>query len=131
MIFDAILADEQLGPEDRLLKVVDLIIDDLTTRKTSLLFPELWNLSNRDPFVKERMDDLYARSRVAFIQIVAEMRPDLTEQQRMDLIVFMQASMEGHTVFTGHNREFEKRTATIITIAQQSFLNLIQTYQPD
>lgn len=117
-------------PEERLAEVCGLILEDIRTKKTTRFFPELWALSNHDPFVSERVHELYARARAPIVEIVAEMRPDLPIQDRDDLALFISASMEGTTVFAGHEKPFEGRMNAIESIAIRSFIDLVRTYRP-
>lgn len=120
-----------LPPEERLAEVCGLILEDIRTKKTTRLFPELWALSNHDPFVSERMHELYARARAPIVEIVAEMRPDLPRRDRHDLALFISASMEGLTVFAGHDKPFEPRMNAQEAIAIRSFIALVRGYSPD
>jgi len=59
-----------------------------------------------------------------------EMRSDLALQDRNDLSLFISASMEGMTVFAGHEKPFEPRMPTLAEIAIRSFINLVCNYRP-
>lgn len=117
-------------PAKRLAEICGLILEDIRTRKTTRFFPELWALSNHDPFVAERMQELYARARAPLVEIVAEMRPDLGERHRQDLALFISVSMEGTTVFAGHEKPFEPRMDALEAIAIQSFIDIVRNYRP-
>lgn len=117
-------------PAKRLAEICGLILEDIRTRKTTRFFPELWALSNHDPFVAERMQELYARARAPLVEIVAEMRPDLGERHRQDLALFISVSMEGTTVFAGHEKPFEPRMDALEAIAVQSFIDIVRNYRP-
>ena len=58
--FDVIVHEEDTTAIHRLEEIFVLIVDDIGTKKTTRLFPELWALSNRDVFVPERVQELYA-----------------------------------------------------------------------
>ena len=78
----------------------------------------------------ERVQELYARARMPLVEIVAEMRPDLGAQDREDLALFISASMEGTTVFAGHEKPFEPRMDALEAIAIRSFIAIVRNYQP-
>ena len=127
--FDAILQFTDEPPEERLAEVCGLVLEDIRTKKTTHVFPELWALANHDPFVLERVQELYTRARRSLLDIVAEMRPDLDPQGRENLALFISASMEGLTVFAGYEKPFEEQMGALETIAIQSFLQIVRTYR--
>lgn len=116
--------------EERLRRVCMLVLDDIRSKKTTRFFPELWALSNHDPFVLERVQDLYVRARAPLLEIVTEMRPDLPESERELVALFISASMEGMTIFAGHEKPFEKRMPEIEHLAVLSFCNLVKMLKP-
>jgi len=128
--FDAIVQMPGVRAEQRLADICGLILEDIRTKKTTRIFPELWALSNHDPFVLDRVQELYGRARIPLLEIVAEMRPDLPQQDRQDLALFISASMEGMTVFAGYDKPFCHRMPAISDIATESFLHLLRTYVP-
>lgn len=125
--FEAIVHETGASPEERLLEMCRLILEDITTRKTTHLFPELWALSNHDPFVLDRVQELYARARQPLVEIIEEMRPDLSQGHSETLALFISASMEGMTVFAGHAKPFERRMPMIERIAVKAFVELVRT----
>ena len=128
--FASIVHMPGIPPEERLAEICGLVLEDIRNRKTTRFFPEIWALSNHDPFVFERTHELYARARAPLVEIVAEMRPDLGAQDCEDLALFISASMEGSTVFAGHEKPFEPRMDALEAIAIQSFIAIVRNYQP-
>lgn len=128
--FEAIQGFSEEPPEIRLAELCGLILEDIRTKKTTHVFPELWALGNHEPFVLERVQELYSRTRRSLLEIIREMRPDLDPQALEDLALFISASMEGLTVFAGYKKPFEGRMNQLETIAIQSFLRIIETYEP-
>lgn len=128
--FDVILHDPALAPTRKLADICTLILEDIGTKKTTRVFPELWALSNHDAFVYERMHELYARARVSLEVLIAEINPALPELDRADLALFMSASMEGMTVFAGHEKPFAARMAQLTRITVAGFVHLAQSYAP-
>ena len=127
---DAIIHLDDPSPEEQLERYCRLVLDDIPNKKTTRLFPELWALSNHDPFVHDRMHDLYARARAPLDAIVAAMRPDLAQSERETLVLFISFSMEGATMFAGYNQPFVARIGQIKHIAIGSFVDLVRGYQP-
>lgn len=128
--FEAIMHAPDASAEDRLQKLVILILEDITTKKTTRVFPELWALSNHDSFVKERVDELYTRARVALNDLIAEINPTLPKDERETLALFISASMEGMTIFAGHDKAWKPRMPWLERIACRSFVDLAKTLRP-
>lgn len=127
--FETIVHMPGVPPEVRLAEVCALILEDIRTKKTTRFFPELWALSNHDPFVLERTQELYVRARQPVVEIIAEMRPDLPAEEREALAIFISASMEGTTIFAGHDKPFEQTMPLLERIAVRSFVDLVRNYQ--
>lgn len=130
--FDRLLSMPDHSAADRLAVICGIVLEDIRTEKTTKVFPELWALSNRDPFIQERVQDLYVRAREPLKRVIAEMRPDLDDEHVADLAMFISASMEGLTIFAGHKKPFEHRMAQYEKIAIQSFVKIVNSYSlPD
>ncbi|ODU20860.1 MAG: TetR family transcriptional regulator [Sphingomonas sp. SCN 67-18] len=128
--FDAIMHEPGADAEARLGKLVRLILEDITTKKTTRFFPELWAMSSHDPFVQERMEELYRQARVSLNELIAEINPALPEEERETLALFMSASMEGQTVFAGYEKPWMPRMPWLEQIAITSFVHLARTLRP-
>jgi AcrR family transcriptional regulator len=128
--FDTIVHSAALSPEQRLQRYCRLVLDDIQSKKTTRLFPELWALSNHDAFVYDRMHELYARARAPLDEIVADMRPDLTAQDQQTLALFISFAMEGATIFVGFAKPFTARMGQIKHIAIGGFIDLVRNYRP-
>ena len=126
--FDKFLHLPGVSPEEKLAEICGLILEDIRTEKTTRVFPELWALSNHDEFVLERVQDLYARARAPLMQVIREIRPDLSPQAVADLALFISASMEGLTIFAGNKKPFEPRMPQLETIEIQSFVETVRGY---
>lgn len=129
--FEAIMHMPGVPAEERLRRLCTLVLDDIRSKKTTRFFPELWSLSNYDSFVLERVQELYVRARAPLLEIVAELRPDLGTDEREILALFISASMEGMTVFAGHEKPFEPRMPQLERIAIHSFCTLVKTITVD
>lgn len=128
--FDAIMHEEGVSAEYRLVELCVLILEDIGTKKTTRFFPELWALSNFDPFVQERLQDLYARARAPFVPIIAEINPALTAEQCEIAALFISASMEGTTIFAGHDKQFATAMPQLERLAARSFVMLVRSLKP-
>lgn len=128
--FDAIMHEPGTSPEVRLERLVTLILEDITTKKTTRLFPELWAMANHDRFVEERMEELYDRARVSLNELIGEINPALPEDERETLALFISGSMEGLTVFAGYEKPWRPRMPMLEDIARRSFVHLARTLRP-
>lgn len=125
--FDFIAHDASLSPEQRLEWLCRLILDDIKTKKTTRVFPELWALANHDQFVSDRVHELYQRPRDVLDDIIGTVRPDLSTQHCNLLSLFISASMEGLTVFAGYEKPFVQDMSRLENIAVRSFIDLVRT----
>lgn len=116
-------------PENRMKVLIQLILEDITTKKTTHVFPELWALSNHDPFVKERLYDLYARQYGYFEELIGQLNPTLPHEDRRELAAYISAALEGMTVFAGHGKPWETSMQRFEIMACQSFVELAKTYR--
>lgn len=129
--FKKIMEHTKRGPERQLEKYVTVIINDLATKKTTRVFPELWALANHDPFIADRVQEMYERARVAINSIILELNPTLSQEERESVALFISASMEGLTVFAGYEKPWANNRAYLKNIAITTFTNLIKTIDSD
>ncbi|MBS0483036.1 MAG: TetR/AcrR family transcriptional regulator [Proteobacteria bacterium] len=125
--FSAISQNPDQTPEHHLELYCELVLEDIRTKKTTRVFPELWSLTNHDPFVLDRVHELYARARAPLEAIIAKMRPDLDQSQCAALALFISASMEGMTIFAGYEKPFEPRMPALEAIATRAFIDIIRS----
>lgn len=107
--------------------VLSFVYDDLSSRQTTLFFPELWVLANRDAGVADQMESLYAQYREILKDVIGLMNPKLSAAKRADLALLISASLEGLTIFIGHQRPHSSRAAQLRTPTIENFVNLVKT----
>ncbi len=113
-------------PEQQFTAVLEDVITDLNTRKTTVFFPELWSLSNHEKGITRSMDNMYQRYREVLVEIIAEINPALSLAQCQRLALFFTSSIEGHTIFIGYRKPWRRETQNIVSLASQSFLWLVK-----
>ncbi|TFH68585.1 TetR/AcrR family transcriptional regulator [Gammaproteobacteria bacterium LSUCC0057] len=113
--------------EQQLAELVDMVVEDLKTKKTTIFFPELWSLSNHHQAMTKHMEAMYRRYRLVVKEIIRAINPALNDRQVKHLALFITASLEGHTVFVGYHKPWMRETKAISSIATQSFLWLIKS----
>jgi AcrR family transcriptional regulator len=118
------------SPEDRFVAVIEYLIEDLNTQRTTRFFPEIWALANHDDYAEELMADMYAKERRALYDLIHAINPDLNEQQTSGLALFISSSIEGMTMFVGAGKKQEDALQSMKNIACRSFLHLIAQTDP-
>ena len=127
--FDHIVA-EDLPNEEKLAKIISLIVEDLGTRETSDFFPELWALANHNETAAEEMKRLYDEARRHIVILIKQINDTLSHNDAEALGLFISASLEGQTPFIGSNRPFNKSLPQIRNIAVYGFVELVKNIEP-
>lgn len=122
---DRILAASGEEPEDRFVAIIEYLIEDLNTQRTTRFFPELWALANHDTYTSELMDNMYAAERQELQKLIEALNPQLDEQQAVQLALFISCSIEGMTMFVGAGKNQEGSLQAMKRLACKSFLQLI------
>lgn len=125
--FDRIVEDVARSPEERLEGMIRFVVGDLATKETAGFFPALWGLAAHDPIAAREMTYIYDIEQNAFARIIAAMRPDFSKKERALLALFISASIAGHAIFVGYQRDRAADGPSIANIAVHSFLNLVRT----
>lgn len=125
--FEVIRAEAGQDPEAQFIALITEILRDLNSRSTTVFFPEVWSLANHDDHATEFMDAMYDRYRLVLIEVIAQLNPTLSPDQRRRLALFISSSIEGHTMFIGHGKAWTGETENVIAMATQSFLWLIRS----
>jgi len=114
------------SPADRFVAVVEYLIEDLHTQRTTRFFPELWALANHDAYAAKLMEKMYADERQALFDLIHALNPQLNELQTSHLALFVSASIEGMTMFVGAGKKQEGALQSMKKMACRSFLQLIE-----
>lgn len=125
--FEAVRAEAGADPQAQFHALISDIVRDLNLKSTTVFFPEVWSLANHDDHATEFMDAMYGKYRAVLIEVIAGLNPSLSPAQRRRLALFISSSLEGHTMFIGHKKPWQKETPNIIAMATQSFLWLIRS----
>ena len=122
---DRIVAASGDAPEDRFVAIIEYLIEDLHTRRTTRLFPELWALANHNAHAAELMESMYAQERRALRELIRGVNPRLGKRKTASLALFISCSIEGMTIFVGEGKKHEGSLKSMKNIACESFLHLI------
>ena len=124
--FQALRASDGDDPKEQFKTVMRHVIYDLNNRRTTVFFPEVWSLSNHEEHVTYYMDAMYDQYRQIVAEIISLINPKLTPVHAKLAALFITSSLEGHTIFIGHEKPWIKETDHIAEMAIQSFLWLIE-----
>lgn len=100
--FEEIIHVRRAIAEARLENLVSLILEDITTKKTTRFFTGTMGDGEPRPVLHDRMNELYERARVSLSELIAETNPALPDDEREMLALFISALMEGLTMFAGY-----------------------------
>lgn len=129
--FRAIRAASDLSAEQKLERLIRLLLEDIQTKKTTRLFPHLWVLANHDPFVARAVDRIYVLERLTLNSLIAEINPQLSHQERETLAVFISASVAGSTMFVGFEKPWSTELPLYSAIACRALVDLVRTIKPE
>ncbi len=130
------MADEELrdasdDPEERLMCGIAFTLDDIRSKLTTNLFPELWALANHNEKVDRLVQDFYARAQERIALSVRAVNDTLTEEECRTVALFISATIEGTTIFAGHAKPWEPKMPEIKALAIQSLMHLVKTLRSD
>jgi AcrR family transcriptional regulator len=114
------------SPSRQLEAVLAYWIDDLLARETTNFFPELWALSNHDAQVAGMTDDLYRRARQPLLALIPLVNPALSKAEVAQIALVMCASMEGLTVFAGHDKPWAAQHTDLKKLMLRSFFRMMR-----
>ena len=130
LLIDEIRYDPSLGTQEQLAAFIRLALRDLTTKETTRLFPDLWAKANHDDFFNDRLNELYTRSRLFIESLVEQLNPELPHDEREAIAIFMQASVEGLTIFAGYEKPWSDRIEWLERVAEIGFVALARSARP-
>lgn len=130
-IFNHIQEDPLLTAEEKFIEVVRTVLQDIQTKKTTHLFPEIWALANHDRFVADRVDELYVKARMILNELIPQLNPRLSEKEREVVALFVSASLEGTTMFAGYKKPWGPSMPMLEGIAVKALLECVKTITPE
>lgn len=125
--FDDVVEQAGDSPELRLRAILEYWIDDLQTVETTVFFPEIWALSNHHSFAQNSVRESYKHALLVLAPYVRDLNPSLSADEAETLAKFMCASMEGLTVFIGHEKMWQEDHVALKRTTIESFINLIKS----
>ncbi|WP_347271399.1 TetR/AcrR family transcriptional regulator [Rhizorhabdus histidinilytica] len=118
--------NDTIAPEQKFRIMVEMVLEDIRTEKTTKFYPELWALSNHDPFVSNLLDQTYSAQRAVFQRIIRSINPSLSEETARDLALYVSSSLEGMTLFVGYERSQADKFDRMNKLAVDNLLDVVR-----
>ncbi len=123
--FEALKAESQGNPVTALTAVLEYVLDDLGNKETTMFFPELWVLANRNDKAEQQMGKLYDTYMGVLIGLIKNIRPDLNKKRTKEIALFICASIEGQTVFIGYETTHKQHRKALKKITLTTIMKLV------
>lgn len=123
--FEALKAESQGNPVTALTAVLEYVLDDLGNKETTIFFPELWVLANRNDKAEQQMGKLYDTYMGVLIGLIKNIRPDLNKKRTKEIALFICASIEGQTVFIGYETTHKQHRKALKKITLTTIMKLV------
>jgi AcrR family transcriptional regulator len=117
--------------EERLTLIILICLEDITGKRTTRLFTELWALANQNDFIAERVRIFYQKVHDFIGEYVAALNPALSPDEVHTVALYISACMEGATPFLGFEKPWAAKMPAFINIAVQQLVQLAKTITPD
>jgi len=123
--FEGLKAESHGDPIMAFTTVLEYVLNDLGRKETTMFFPELWVLANRDDKGSDGMRKLYDAYMNVLIGLINNIRPDLNEKRVKEIALFICATIEGQTVFIGYKRTHEQHRKVLKEITLTTIMKLV------
>jgi len=105
--------------------VLEYVLNDLANKETTMFFPELWVLANRNDKAEQQMGKLYDTYMSVLIGLINNIRPDLNKKRTKEIALFICASIEGQTVFIGYETTHKQHRKALKKITLTTIMKLV------
>jgi AcrR family transcriptional regulator len=119
-----------LSAEARLRIVIKMCLDDISSKRTTRLFTELWALANHNDFIADRVRAFYRKVHEVIAEYVSALNPRLSQDEVDTIALFISASMEGTTPFLGYEKPWADKMPAITAISAEWFVRLVKSIEP-
>ncbi len=121
------IRDRKMPAEDALAFIITGTLDEITTKRMTHLFTELWAMSNHNPFVAERVEAIYRYVNTLIGKYVKELNPSLSPAEVETVSLFINATMEGTTVIAGFGRPWRKKMPALKRMSVKWLIEMVKT----
>lgn len=122
--YDGIQKETSLTPEEKLEKVVRLLIEDDKQSRTQSLFFNIWALAQAHDFAREIMDEAYVVQRRMIADFVAAVNPGLPPQELACRAALITCQIDGLLVLIPQRNRFPSDVRGIEDEAVRAILAL-------
>lgn len=129
-ILDSTVRLPDLSPEERLEMVITICLDDITSKRTTRLFTELWALANHNAVIADRVESFYRTVHAIIAVFVKELNPALSPEDAELVALYISASMEGTTPFLGYAKPWRGDMDRLKTLSIAALVHLAKTVTP-
>jgi AcrR family transcriptional regulator len=133
--YDKLLEDRvrqpALSAEERLRLIIVICLEDIAGKRTTRLFTELWALANHNAFIADRVRAFYQKVHDFIGEYVAELNPALSPEQVHTVALYISATMEGATPFTGFEKPWASKMPAFTFVATRALVDLARTITPE
>lgn len=133
--YDKLLEDRvrqpALSAEERLRLIIVICLEDIAGKRTTRLFTELWALANHNAFIADRVRAFYQKVHDFIGEYVAELNPALSPEQVHTVALYISATMEGATPFTGFEKPWASKMPAFTLVATRALVDLARTITPE
>jgi AcrR family transcriptional regulator len=119
-----------ISVDERLRMVIIMCLDDISSKRTTHLFSELWALANHNEFIAEKVRAFYKSVHDVIGEYVHALNPALTEHEVQTVSLFISASMEGTTPFLGYSKPWAAQMPAITVLSAKWYVHLAKTIKP-
>lgn len=121
----------KMPAEEALAFIITGTLDEITTKRMTHLFTELWAMSNHDPFVAERVEATYRYVHTLIGKYVKELNPSLTAAEVETVSLFINATMEGTTVVAGFGKPWRRKMPALKRMSVKWLIEMVKTITSD
>jgi AcrR family transcriptional regulator len=119
-----------LSAEDKLRLVIALSLEDITQKRNTRLFTELWALANHNALIAERVQSYYRSVHRVIGAYVAELNPLLNAQEVQSVALYISASIEGATPFLGFGKPWAGQMPGFAALAATQLVAMAKSVTP-
>jgi len=129
-LLEARLRQPGLCAEDKLRMVIALCLEDISGKRNTRLFTELWALANHDAFIADRVQAFYRSVHAVMGTYVAELNPALDAQEVQAVALYISATIEGATPFLGFGKPWAGQMPGFAALATAQLVGLAKSVTP-
>lgn len=117
--------------EDALVLIIRGSLDQISMKKYTNLFIELWAMANHNDFVANRVEASYSYMIDMISGFVRQLNPALNADEANAVALYINASIEGSTMLAGYGKPWSGMMPQMKALAVKSLVHLAKTITPE